>query len=159
MTPTTTGPTSFVRFLALVSALLFSLSSCGAKETATTLTNNVNGVDMTYTYFADGDDVVRQTTKNVMPYSVLGVTTADEAKQILDPLIEEFQGVTGLEHEMAYGENEVTETLTVDYEKADLSEISELTGSAFSGDTAEGTKVSLKKSIEMLEAQGFTKSK
>ena len=160
MTQTTTAKKPLIKLLAVLSALMLSRAACGGdgKETSTTLTNDVNGVEMTFTYYADGDDVTRQTTKNVMPYELLGVTTADEAKQILDPMTEEFKGVTGLEHSMEYGDTAATETLTVDYTTADLSEISQLTGSTFSGDTSSGAKVSLEKSIEMLESQGFTKT-
>ncbi len=159
MTQTTSTKKPLVKLLALLSALMLSLAACGGdkEETATTLTNNLNGVEMTFTYYAVGDDVTRQTTKNVMPYEVLGVTTADEARPILDPMVTEYQGVPGLEHSLEYGDTEVVETLTVDYNEADLSKISQLTGSTFSGDTSEGAKVSLEKSIEMLENQGFTK--
>ena len=127
-------------------------------ETTVVMNNEVNGVNMTFTYYADGDDVIRQTTRNVMPYEVLGVTTADEAKAALDPLVGEFQGVPGLEHSMEYGETEAVETLTVNYKEADLAQISQLTGSTFSGDTSAGAKVSLQRSIEMLEGEGFTRS-
>lgn len=127
------------------------------EDSAVVMNNVVNGVDMTFTYYADGDTVIRQTTRNVMPYSAIGVSTADEAKNILDPIIVEFQGVPGLEHSMEYGETGAVETLTVDYSKADPAQISELTGSTFSGDTSAGAKVSLQRSIEMLEGQGFTR--
>ncbi len=126
-------------------------------ESEVVMNNVVNGVDMTFTYYAVGDEVTRQTTKNVMPYEVLGVTTADEARPILDPMVAEFQGIPGLEHSLEYGDTEAVETLTVDYAVADLQTISELTGSTFSGDTSEGAKVSLQQSLEMLEGQGFTR--
>ncbi len=113
-------------------------------------------VDTTITYYAVGDNVTRQTTENIMPYSAFGVTTEEEAKALIDPIAEEFQGIAGVEHSFEYRENEVVETLAIDYSKANVEEVSKLPGSEFSGNTKSG-KVSLEGSVKVFEEQGFTK--
>ena len=54
---------------------------------------------------------------------------------------------------MDYQDDQVVESLTIDYEKADPNEVSGLSGSMSDGDLSNG--ISLKKSVEMLEEQGY----
>ncbi len=141
----------------LLAILALALTACsGSKEaTQAVFTKEQDGVAMTLTYYAEGDDVVKQSTVNVVDYKEAGIADADEARDIFEPLIKDFEGVTGLEHKMEYGETEAVETMTVDYTKADLSEIAGLTGSSFTGSTDKGAKLSMEGSRQMLLKQGF----
>ena len=142
----------------LLAILVFALSACsGSKEaTQAVFTQEKDGIKVTLTYFAEGDDVVKQSTVNVINYAEAGLGGAADAREIFDPLIKDFEGVEGLEHKMEYGETEATETMTVDYTKADISEIAKLTGSSFSGKTEKGAKLSMEGSRQMLLKAGFT---
>lgn len=148
------------KIVALFSALLIALTACGgsdaAEETKTVLKGNIGGVESTITYYSINDEVTRQTTENVMPYSSLNVTSADEARQLLDPMAESFQGIDGLQHGFEYRDDAVVETLSIDYSTADVEKIAELPGSDFSGNLESG-KVSLKESLKAFEGQGYTK--
>lgn len=122
-------------------------------ENVVTLETEENGVVMRITYTADGDKVTKQTADNVLPYAALNVTTPEEAEEALAEIVAGFQGIEGVTHSMDYQDDKVIETLTVDYEKADMKDVSELTGSSFEGDVSQG--VSLTRSVEMLQQQGF----
>lgn len=124
-------------------------------ENIVTLQTEQNGVQIKLVYTAEGDVVKKQTAENVIPYASLGVQTADEAKEIPDlkTLIEQYKGVNGIKHDMDFQENELYENLEVDYEVIEYEEAKDLLGFQSEGDLTNG--VSLTRSIEMLQAQGF----
>lgn len=141
----------------VLAVLAFALTACsGGAKTETTFTMTRQGVEMTLVYYATGDEVTRQTTRNVMPYEALDVADADEARALIEPLTTGFQDVKGLTYSVEYTDTEAIETLDVDYSVADIAEIAELTGSSFSGDTSGNAKLSLEQSRQMLLNQGFT---
>lgn len=112
-----------------------------------------NGVTIGITYVADGDKVIEQTANNRLPYESIGVSNAEQAEEALAEIVASFQGIEGVTHSMDYQDDHVTESLTIDYETANLEEVSELSGSTFEGDVSEG--ISLTRSVEMLLQQGF----
>lgn len=127
----------------------------GNEETEATFTMSQAGVEMTLVYYAVGDDVVRQTTRNVINYAEAGFADDDAARAAIEPFLADFQGVDGLTHNMEYRGTEAIETLEVDYNVADLQEIAQLTGSTFEGDLSSG-KLSMEQSRRMLLAAGWT---
>lgn len=149
------GYKRFVKVFVFATVLMLALVGCSSKETETSYFSDANGIETTLTYYAKGDTVTKQTTKSVMPYSLLQVSTEEEARAILEPLSEEFQGVEGLEQSIEYTKLTIIETVSVDYTIADLEEISKLQGTEFEGDTK--GRISLKKSIKLLEGLGYTK--
>ncbi|MEI3606356.1 YehR family protein [Pseudogracilibacillus sp. SE30717A] len=133
--------------------LSFTLVACNSKENIVTLQTEQDGVISELTYKANGDKVTEQTAKNVLPYESIGVTTSEEAKEVLDDLIVGYDDTEGVTHNMDYQDDKVIETLTIDYETADLNEVNKLSGASFEGDVDKG--ISLKKSVEMLQEQGY----
>jgi len=132
----------------------FILVACNSNSWETvTLQTEENGVIVKLTYKAKGDKVTEQTADNVIPYESLGITTPEEAEELFAELAAGFEGIEGVTHKMDYQDDQVVESLTIDYEKADLNEVGGLTGSMSDGDLSKG--VSLKKSVEMLEEQGY----
>lgn len=142
-----------IGLLFLVLSISLILVACGSKEETVTLEGEENGAVSTITYKAEGDKVTEQSTKNELPYEVMGVSNAEEAEALLADTVAGFEGIEGLTYEMDYQDDVAVEQLTVDYEKADMDEISNLMGSSFEGDVSEG--ISLKNSVEMLKEQGF----
>ncbi|MFD1452956.1 MULTISPECIES: YehR family lipoprotein [Oceanobacillus] len=122
-------------------------------ENTVTLQFEQAGVIVKLTYKADGDMVYEQTANNEMPYSALGVSTPEEAEEIMAETAEGFQDIQGVTHNFEYLDDKVVETLTVNYDEADVNEVSQLTGSEFEGDLSGG--VSLQQSVQMLQAQGY----
>jgi uncharacterized lipoprotein YehR (DUF1307 family) len=136
----------------LVLFISLTLVACNSSKTVILQTEQ-NGVTMKIAYKADGDRVTEQTADNIMPYESLGVTTAEEAEEILSELVEEYQGLKGITHKIDYQDDKMVESLTINYEEADMDQVSKLTGSQSEGDVSKG--VSLKKSVDMLKEQGF----
>ncbi|WP_175637171.1 YehR family protein [Oceanobacillus sojae] len=122
-------------------------------ENAVTLQLEQAGVIVKLTYKADGDMVYEQTANNEMPYSTLGVSTPEEAEEAMAGYAADFEGIEGVTHNFEYLDDKVVETLTVNYDEADVNEVSQLTGSEFEGDLSGG--VSLQQSVQMLQAQGY----
>lgn len=114
------------------------------------------GVDMTLTYTAIGDRVIKQTTRNVINYEAAGFGDKAQAQEIFDPMLEQSAGIEGYDQTIEYGETEAVEELTIDYEVVDLSQLSGLPGFEGSDNVNEADFISLSQSLQMLEQQGFT---
>lgn len=139
--------------ISLTLLVSITLVACNSDDNTVTLQTEQNGVIMKIAYKGDGDEVIEQTADNVMPYEALNVTTKEEAQKILAPVVGEYAKVKGITHNMDYQDDKVVESLKIDYEIADPEEVSQLVGTTFEGDISEG--ISLKKSVEALQAQGF----
>lgn len=146
--------------VAVIAMLALVLSACsgGGEKQEATFTMSDGGVEVTLVYYAEGDEVYRQTTRNVINYEEAGIDE-ELAREILEPLMEEFQGIDGLKHSIEFGADEAIEEMDVDYNTASMKEISQLMGSSFSGNVDDNTRLSLEQSREMLLAQGYTEVK
>lgn len=122
-------------------------------ENTVTLQLEQAGVIVKLTYKADGDMVYEQTADNEMLYSAIGVTTPEEAEEIMADVTAEYQEVEGVTHNIEYLEDKMVESLTVNFEEADLNEVGQLTGSEFEGNVSNG--ISLQQSVQMLLDQGY----
>ena len=123
-------------------------------ENIVTLQLEQAGVNLKLTYKADGDKLTEQTVENVMPYDSLGITSVEEAEELLSDVEASYQGIEGITHHIDYQEDKAIESITMNLEMIDTDEVSELTGVILEGDTSQG--ISLKKSVDMLLEQGFT---
>lgn len=125
------------------------------ERTETTFTQNQAGVETTMTYIAEGDEVVKQTTTNVVDYAAAGISDETEARELFDPMEDEGQDVDGYEQSIDYGETSATEELEIDYSVADLSELSQLPGYEGTAGAGPNDYISLEESRKMLESSGF----
>jgi uncharacterized lipoprotein YehR (DUF1307 family) len=141
--------------IAIIGVVLISLllTACGGEEQTVKATQTINGIELELEYIAEGDRVKRQTAYNIMPYDAMGVTNAEEAEALLGETAAEFEGVNGLTHEIDYQDDQVVETLEVDFDEADIEELSTIPGMTFTEDAGNG--ISLEESIKLLEEQGF----
>lgn len=143
---------------AVALAATLSLSACSAEPSTTVLKLDQAGVESTLTYYAEGDKVVRQTTKNVVTYSEAGLPDKETAKKILDEGIKKYQGIEGLSDTVEYGDKEAVETVEVDYSKADYKELAK--AGVVAGDSGQAAEdvneVSLEKSLEQIKKLGYT---
>lgn len=153
-TPAAMMKIAAVAVIAMLALVLTACSGGGEREEAT-FTSNTGGVESTLVYYAEDDEVYRQTTRNVINYEEAGIDE-ETARELLEPLMEQFQGIDGLEHSIEFGATEAIEEMDVDYNTASMSEISQLLGSSFSGDVDDNTRLSLEQSREMLLSQGYT---
>jgi uncharacterized lipoprotein YehR (DUF1307 family) len=75
-------------------------------------------------------------------------------KSILDPIAEEYKDIEGIDYSIEYGEDEATESLTINYDNLDFDAAKELPGVSFEGDTSNG--ISMDRTEDMLLEQGYT---
>ena len=119
---------------------VFFLASCGSKiETKTFVGSPQDGIDSTLTYTYQGDKVLTQTAKNIVSYDKLGITK-EEAKTALEPV-----------------SKQAIEKLTINYEKLDYDKAKKVDGIQIDGDSSKG--ISMKKSQELVESEGYTEQK
>lgn len=136
-------------------ALMLFLAACGGEEESTrTFEMENNGIVTTMVYTTEGDKVTKQSTENLIQYDLAGIESKEQAQELFDPLIGEFQGIEGITHQMEYEEDKAVETMEIDYETVDFDEIENLPGMSFSDDPKDNG-VSMEKSLEILESQGF----
>ena len=157
MTITRSSKKKFTALAALPFIAALSLTACGEEEaTETAFENSMNGVEMTLTYTHKGDEVIKQTTSNVIDYEAAGLGSKEEAQELLDPMIAQADDVEGYDQSIEYGDTSATEEVTIDYEVVDMSELGGLPGFEGSGNMEDADFISFEESREMLESQGFT---
>ena len=133
--------------------LLVFVVGCAEKEGSKVYVKKQPGVQMEITLYYKGDVVTKQTAKNIITYSELGLTK-DAFKKQAEKLGEKFKGIKGLEDKVDYQDNVAIETVTVDYSIANVHELSGLPGVS-----AGNEKVSLKKTEEKLIQEIFDEKK
>ena len=140
-----------IRNVLLSMAMIFIVvlsTACSSKEAATA----------TKTYIEKEDKVVKQTTKNEGIYAQLPSTkTKEEAQKVLDPIAKKYQGIKGIKHSIDYQEDKFIEDLEVDYTNIDYEKAKEVLGKNFQ-DPAK-TKISMKKTEELMNKMGYTEQK
>ncbi len=157
MTIARTSKKKFAALAVLPFAAALTLSACGGEEaTETAFTNSMNGVEMTLTYTHEGDEVIKQTTSNVIEYEAAGLADKEEAQALLDPMVAQAADVEGYEQSIEYGDTSATEEVSIDYEVVDMSQLNGLPGFEGSANMDDADFVSLEESRKMLEEQGFT---
>ena len=133
--------------------LLVFLVGCAEKEGSKVYVKKQPGVQMEITLYYKGDVVTKQTAKNIITYSELGLTKETFKKQA-EKLGEKFKGIKGLEDKVDYQDKVAIETVTVDYSIANVHELSGLPGVGVGNE-----KVSLKKTEEKLIEERFDEKK
>ena len=133
--------------------LLVFLVGCSEKEGSKVYVKKQPGVQMEITLYYKGDVVTRQTAKNIITYSELGLTKETFKKQA-EKLGEKFKGIKGLEDKVDYQDKFAIEIVTVDYSIANVHELSGLPGVGVGNE-----KVSLKKTEEKLIEERFDEKK
>ena len=133
--------------------LLVFLVGCSEKEGSKVYVKKQPGVQMEITLYYKSDVVTRQTAKNIITYSELGLTKETFKKQA-EKLGEKFKGIKGLEDKVDYQDKVAIETVTVDYSIANVHELSGLPGVGLGNE-----KVSLKKTEEKLIEERFDEKK
>ena len=153
---------SILLSLAMIFVVVLS-TACSSKEATTatkTFVKEQNGMKVTlvYTYIEKEDKVIKQTTKNEGIYAQLPSTkTKEEAQKVLDPIAKKYQGIKGIKHSIDYQEDKFIEDLEVDYTNIDYEKAKEVLGKNFQ-DPAK-TKISMKKTEELMNKMGYTEQK
>ena len=143
--------------ITLTTLMLFVLSGCGEKEQSKTFNWTDGKTEISLTYYYKDDVVTRQSAKNKINYAAMGIANKEQAMQRLGPISEKYKAIKGVTESIDYQDTYATETLDVDYSKADRDALQQMQGSAFTGDAKGG--VSMSKSQQLLESRGFKEVK
>jgi uncharacterized lipoprotein YehR (DUF1307 family) len=135
--------------LAILAAIM---TACGSEETRTFEMEEA-GTKSTITYTYSGDEVSKQTAENIVNYEELGIEKAD-AEEIIKPVAEQYKDIDGVEYSVEYGDEEAVENIEINYEELDYEKAQKTEGIMLQGDPEKG--ISMEKSAEMIEEQGYT---
>ncbi|MGY3778071.1 DUF1307 domain-containing protein [Isobaculum melis] len=141
--------------IGLVAVLALVLTACGKKQSVT-YEKEESGIEMEMTLHAKGDKVYEQIIKTSMPYEMFGISDKEEAKEQFDEVFEEYEEITGVEREIAYSNDKVSLSYTIDLKKVDFDKVEEQLGAEYE-DNAKKNGVSFKATSENLEEDGWTK--
>lgn len=138
--------------LFLIATMMIVLTACGSEETRTFELSD-QGVESTLVYTHSDDEVISQSTENIINYEALGIDKA-QAEEIFASYSDQYQNLKGVEHSFEFGDSEATENISIVYDEIDAEELESVEGLAFEGDPTEG--ISMERSAEMLIDQGYT---
>lgn len=141
--------------LFLFAAVMIVLTACGSNEETRTFEMSDQGIESTLVYTHDDDKVISQSTENIINYEELGMDKA-QAEEMFGSMAEQYEGLSGVEHSFEFGDEEATETLTIVYDEVDSEELEGVQGMNFEGEGDPSAGVSMERSAEMLEQQGYT---
>lgn len=139
--------------LFLFAAVMIVLTACGNNEETRTFELSDQGVESTLVYTHSGDEVIRQSTENIINYEELGIDKA-QAEEIFAGYSDQYQDLAGVEHSFEFGDDEATENISIVYDDIDAEQLEGVEGIEFEGDPSEG--ISMERSAEMLIDQGYT---
>lgn len=138
----------------LLGLIMLVLVACqSADESTTKLVYDEDGFTNEIVLIAEGDKVIEQTSKTETTYEDLGVSTAEEAEEMMAEFMVDYDSTEGVKHQIDYLDNRLVQSVTINYDAVDIDEMSELADSFIDGDASKG--VSLKLTVEMMEEVGY----
>lgn len=78
-------------------------------------------------------------------------------KTALEPVSKQYEDIKGLDYKLTYEDKQAIEKLTINYEKLDYDKAKKVDGIQIDGDSSKG--ISMKKSQELVESEGYTEQK
>jgi uncharacterized lipoprotein YehR (DUF1307 family) len=144
--------------IAVAALLATALAGCdNKKEQSKTFNRAVEGVELSFTYYYDGDKVLRQDANNTIPYKTIGASNKEQARAIIEPMSSVYRSIKGVEQTIDYKDSYALEHLSVDFSEAKISELCKLPGSMFTDCSRQFVSMSV--STKLLEEQGFQEVK
>lgn len=148
------------KLFAILTILLmaFTISSCGSDSQyvdnhSVTLKNTEDHKNITIKFKHKGDDITKLYQKEIIPFESLGVDNANDAQALLDSKVDQIPSIEGYENKIKVTENNVVETIKINFDNIDADKINEIPGLNFIGDPSKN--ISLEKSIKELKKSGF----
>lgn len=138
-------------------SVVFFLSACSfweMEEATRTFYIEEEGIQSTLVYTYRGDEVLKQSTENIVQYETFGIETKEDAEEFFSLFVNhELENIHGITYSIDYQENQLTEKITIDYEEVDIGEIKDLPEMNFQGNVENG--ISMKASAKLLLEEGF----
>ena len=142
----------------LLSVVLFSLvflAACTSVQMKTYVgeTKGINA-ELTYTY--QGDEVIKMSQTRTLNYKDLSLSKA-EAENVFNPIQKRLDGLTGVDAEVEYKDNEAVLLVDIDYDEADPKKVAKADAFTF---LAKGeSDVSMKTIEKNLKHSGYKEMK
>jgi len=141
----------------LMALALMVLAACGA-ATDVTYEMEEMGIKATVEMSAKGDKVQDQKVTMTFPYDAMGVESKEMAEEMLKGDIEseseELEGLKGVKVSNEFQDDQFEQVMEVNYKEADLRELED---AGFDFGEEESDYISLEKTEENLEEEGFKK--
>ncbi|HPR80859.1 MAG TPA: DUF1307 domain-containing protein [Enterococcus sp.] len=123
-------------------ALVFMVG-CNSSEEKKGFISETEGYNSEITYYYKGDDVSRQTTKNLVSYEYLDATDAEGAEATLEPYASQYRDVKGIDYSIDYEKDPVVEKIIITYADIDYEQVKNIDSFTIEGDISQG--ISMKK--------------
>ena len=123
-------------------ALVFMVG-CNSSVEKKGFISETEGYNSEITYYYKGDDVTRQTTKNLVSYEYLDATDAEGAEATLEPYASQYRDVKGIDYSIDYEKDPVVEKIIITYADIDYEQVKNIDGFTIEGDISQG--ISMKK--------------
>lgn len=144
--------------LFIMVGLCLGLVGCGeSKDAQEVWEMDQAGQKMTMTLQVEGDKVTKQETASTLKYADIGIDQ-ETAKAQFDAVADGFKDVEGLDYTVEYNDDDLTQTVIVDFSKIDTSALADLPGFG-TGEQIKDGGVSLEEAQKSLEAMGAKKVK
>ncbi len=137
--------------------MMISLAGCAKEQSATYLIDEED-IKTEVTLKAKGDEVYQQVATSRLTYDNLAVLDEKEAKLKMAERSSLYKGVAGVEYGVSYSNEVVVETVTIDYQEVEWSELAEVEGFFISSSEIKNG-ISFKGTTELLESSGAQKIK
>lgn len=150
------------KLVILFSVIIFTLvlTACGGadeEETTRTFKSEEDGMYSQITLTYKGDKVIKQSTEFTMTYEAIGISSKEEAEEMLGSVEEDEQDIDGLTRESTYTDSEYIEKASVNFEEIDKKELDELYDFFLVLDS--DNNVDFEKTIADFEEFGFKEEK
>lgn len=140
--------------LVLAGLMVFLMTACGAKEETAVLTYEQMGVLIEYRMDAKGDVVQKITQTSTLDCSAFSDDQVAVIEASLDEYAETYKKMDGVEYSSSKTGAVIVETIIIDATNKDTLE--DLVKAGLLPIEGETSKISLSKTIDNLEDQGWT---
>lgn len=140
--------------LVLVGLMVFLMTACGAKEKSAVLTYEQTGVLMEYRIDAKGDVVQKITQTSTLDCSAFSEDQVAAIEASLVEYADTYEKMDGVEYSSSKSGDAIVETIIIDATNGDT--LGELADAGLLPIEGDASKISLSKTIDNLEEQGWT---
>ena len=152
-----TMKTFVLSFLTIFTLLFLAACSSSPKKAYFQLIDQKTKQDSRITLEYKGDDLLNNETSNVFYYEPIGLTK-DTAKERIGGYMQTLENIKGLTNKIEYKDDHLTQKMTMDFSKADISELKSKQLIQTDGDQ-KANYISYKETVKSLEASGYKEVK
>lgn len=115
--------------LFIVFSLIFVMTSCTAKTEVRKFEGNINNMKIENTFTAKDNKIIKQVGKNTLKFIDVNLKNKEDIETIkkeVEAKSKEINKLKGVKEEVKFTDEEMIETIEIDYTQADLKKLNEL---------------------------------